>query len=252
MWIACLQHLRLQYMVSRHPTPPPQLTTPAGPPTNPNTGQSFEALTHATPNGHIGPPLVPHPAPAQQLNPSIARAAASPHPQGSQQVNSNTTPQPFTHSLTGPFISHGVHNSQSPNTIIRTPANAAPQQFRMTAQPLQVAYPSQQPIVPSRPEAMNNPKVKKSWNSLAVEYKSRNINMQRNIEKSPMSKAANQMSAPSTQVTSPSTRGRPLTQKTPGCPSRRLRQAYSPATSNDIANRTHSTTHTSSSVTIVE
>ncbi|KIJ46582.1 hypothetical protein M422DRAFT_249732 [Sphaerobolus stellatus SS14] len=230
-------------MVSRHPTPLPQPTSPTGSPTNLNTGQSFEALTHATPNGYVGPPPVPHPAPAQQLNPSIAHAAASPHPQGSQRVNSNPTPQPFTHSLMGPFISHG--------------------QFRMTAHPLQVAYPSQQPIVSSRPEAMNNPmpfapsiEGQKSWNSLAVEYKSRNINMQHNIEKSPMSKAANQMSAPSTQVTSPSTcgkkRGRPLTQKTPGCPSRCLRRASSPATSNDIANRTRSTTHTSSGVTIVE
>ncbi|KIJ42990.1 hypothetical protein M422DRAFT_253785 [Sphaerobolus stellatus SS14] len=148
-----------QTPIHGHPTPPAQPTSPAGPPTNPNTGQSFQALTHATPNGHVGPPPVPHPAPAQQLNPSITQIPQVFNPGSgcSQQVNSNTTPHPFTHSLTGPFISHRVHNSQSPNTMIRTPANAAPQQFRMTVQPLQVAYPSLQPIVPSQPEAMNNP-----------------------------------------------------------------------------------------------
>ncbi|KIJ47683.1 hypothetical protein M422DRAFT_248690 [Sphaerobolus stellatus SS14] len=148
-----------QTPIHGHPNPPAQPTSPAGPPTNPNTSQSFQALTHAMPNGHVGPPPVPHPAPAQQLNPSITQTPQVFNPGSgcSQRVNLNTTPHPFTHSLTGAFISHRVHNSQSPNTMIQTPANAAPQQFRMTAQPLQVAYPSPQPIVPSQPEAMKNP-----------------------------------------------------------------------------------------------
>ncbi|KIJ33109.1 hypothetical protein M422DRAFT_264985 [Sphaerobolus stellatus SS14] len=199
-----------QTPIHGHPTPPPQPTSPAGPPTNPNTGQSFQALTHATPNDHVGPPLVPHPAPAQQLNPSIAHAAASPHQQGSH--------------LMGPFISHGAHNSQSPNTMIRTPANAAPQHFRMTAQPLQVAYPSQQPIVPSRPEAMNNPmpfspsiQGQKELELISCgiqEQEHQYAAQHREIPHVEGSKSNGNLtdesteSAPSTQVTSPSTRGR--------------------------------------------
>ncbi|KIJ25147.1 hypothetical protein M422DRAFT_273923 [Sphaerobolus stellatus SS14] len=240
-----------QTPIHGHPTPPAQPTSPAGPPTNPNTGQSFQALTHATTNGHVGPPLVPHPAPVQQLNPSITQI-----------------PQVFN---PGSGCSQ-VHNSQSPNTMIRTPANAAPQQFRMTAQPLQVAYPSPQPIVASWPEAMNNPmpfapsidgQKELELISCGIQEQERQYAAQhREIPHVEGSKSNGNStdesteSMPSTQVTSPSTRGkkcgRPLTQKTPGHPSRHLHQASSPATSNDIANRTHSTAHTSSDVTIVE
>ncbi|KIJ50622.1 hypothetical protein M422DRAFT_245253 [Sphaerobolus stellatus SS14] len=156
--------------------------------------------------------------------------------------------------------------------MIRTPANAAPQQFRMTAQPLQVAYPSPQPIVPSQPEAMNNPMpfapsidgqkeleliscgIQEQERQYAVQH--REIPHVEGSKSNGNSTDESTESAPSTQVTSPSTRGkkcgRPLTQKTPGCPSRHLRQASSPAMTNDIANHTHSTTYTSSDVTIVE